>query len=53
MLSLVEAVRKDTAPTYGSRQGRLDQELTLAIRISAMQGGMPVKIPIDPKLQSI
>ncbi len=53
LLSLVNAVRNGTEPTYGPHQGRLDQELILAIRMSAMAGGQPVKLPIDPTLQTI
>ena len=48
LLSLVNAVRNDTKPTYGAFQGRLDQELILALRISSMNEGMPVKLPLDP-----
>lgn len=36
--SLVDAVRDGTEPTYGAAQGRLDQELILAIRASAERG---------------
>ncbi len=53
LLSLVVAVRNGTEPSYGPHQGRLDQALILAIRMSAMNGGQPVKIPIDPKRQDI
>ncbi len=52
LLSLVNAVRHNTAPTYGPRQARLDQELILALRQSAQQGGQPVKIPLDPAAQT-
>jgi len=53
LLSLVNAVRKGTDPTYGPHHGRLDQELILAIRISAMAGGVPVPLPLDPTTQTI
>jgi len=53
LLSLVNAVRYGTAPTYGPRQGRLDQEIILALRMSALEGGRPVKLPIDPSTQTI
>lgn len=43
LMSLVDAVRHDAAPTYGPHQARLDQELILAIRQSAANGGVPVK----------
>jgi predicted dehydrogenase len=52
LLSLVDAVRNGTEPTYGAYQGRLDQELTLALRMSAMNGGQPVKLPLDPQAQT-
>jgi predicted dehydrogenase len=51
LLSLVDAVRKGTEPTYGPLQARLDQELILAIRQSAAAGGAPVKLPLDPAQQ--
>jgi Predicted dehydrogenases and related proteins len=53
LLSLVEAVRNGTEPTYGSHQGRLDQELILALRMSAQAGGQPIKLPLDPNAQTI
>jgi predicted dehydrogenase len=53
ILSLVEAVRENKPPTYGPYQGRLDQELILAIRLSSLQGGQPVKLPLDPAAQEI
>jgi predicted dehydrogenase len=52
ILSLVNAVRNNTPPTYGPHQARLDQELILAIRQSALEGGKPVKLPLDPAAQS-
>jgi hypothetical protein len=51
LLSLVEAVRNRTEPTYGADQGRLDQELILALRMSALQGGQPIKLSLDPRAQ--
>ncbi len=48
ILSLVNAVKNKTAPTYGPYQARLDQELILAIRQSALEGGKPVKLPLHP-----
>jgi predicted dehydrogenase len=53
LLSLVDAVRNGSEPTYGAYQGRLDQELILALRMSSMAGGQPVKLPLDPSLQAI
>ncbi len=46
IMSLVVAVRTNTPPSYGPLQGRLDQELILAIRQSAEAGGQPVTLPL-------
>lgn len=46
LMSLVNAVRTDTAPSYGPLQARLDQELILALRQSAALGGQPVSLPL-------
>lgn len=53
LLSLVNAVRTNTAPTYGPAQARLDQELILAIRQSSLEGGQPVRLPLDPAAQKV
>jgi predicted dehydrogenase len=53
LLSLVNAVRNDNDPSYGPHQGRLDQEIILALQISAQDGGRPVKLPLDPAEQTI
>lgn len=53
LMSLVNAVRGDTAPTYGPHQARLDQELILAIRQSSLEGGRPIQLPLDPATQTI
>jgi predicted dehydrogenase len=53
LLSLVEAIRTNRPPSYGPQQGRLDQELILAIRMSSEQGGTPIQLPIDPAAQSV
>jgi predicted dehydrogenase len=53
ILTLVNAVKNNTPPTYGPYQARLDQELILAIRQSALEGGRPVKLPLDPAAQEI
>ncbi|GAP07227.1 MAG TPA: gfo/Idh/MocA family oxidoreductase [Anaerolinea thermolimosa] len=50
LLSLINAVRNGGEPTYGPFQARLDQEITLAMRLSARQGGRPVPLPLDPDL---
>ncbi len=48
LMSLVDAVRTDSMPTYGAGQARLDQEITLAIQRSARANGSPVALPLDP-----
>lgn len=48
IMSLVNAVRQETEPTYGPHQARLDQEIVLAMRLSAQEGGRPVALPLDP-----
>lgn len=53
LLSLVNAVRTNSEPTYGAAQGRLDQEIILAIRQSSLEGGRPVPLPLDPAQQTI
>ena len=52
ILSLVNAVRTNSAPSYGPLQGRLDQELITAIRQSSAAGGQPVTLPLDPAQQT-
>ena len=52
-MSIVNAVRDNTEPSYGALQGRLDQELILAIRQSSAQGGQPVRLPLDPAQQTL
>ena len=44
--SLVDAIRTDSAPSYGAEQARLDQEIILAIRQSARQENHPVTLPM-------
>jgi len=53
LLSLVDAVRNGTESSYGPYQGRLDQELILALRVSALDGGRPIKLPLDPNAQLV
>ena len=53
ILSLVNAVRGGTEPSYGPFQARLDQEITLAIRQSSLEGGRPINLPLDSALQAI
>jgi predicted dehydrogenase len=53
VMSLVNALREDTEPTYGPYQARLDQEIVLAIRQSSMEGGRPIPLPLDPASQTI
>lgn len=53
LLSLVNALRRGTQPSYGPAQARLDQEITLALRLSSRKGGRPVPLPLDPAEQVI
>ncbi|MHB0858758.1 MAG: Gfo/Idh/MocA family protein [Anaerolineae bacterium] len=50
LLSLVEAVRNGSEPSYGPLQARLDQEITLAMRASSREGGRPMALPLDRDL---
>jgi hypothetical protein len=53
LISLVDAVRDGGEPTYGAQQGRLDQEIILAIRMSSAAGGVPLELPLDPAAQTV
>lgn len=53
LLSLVHALRTGEEPSYGADQARLDQELTVAIRMSSAAGGVPVRLPLDPSMQTL
>jgi predicted dehydrogenase len=53
LMSLVNAVRNGTEPTYGPWQARLDQEIILAIRQSSLESGTPVQLPLHPATQAI
>ena len=47
LMSLIDAVRNDIEPTYGPVQACLDQEIILAMRQSSLEGGHPVRLPLD------
>ena len=51
LMSLVDAVRSGGDPSYGPHQARRDQELALAIRESALDGGAAIRLPLDPAMQ--
>jgi predicted dehydrogenase len=51
VLSLVRAIRENKPPSYGPQQARLDQEIIVAIRQSALAGGTPLTLPLDPAQQ--
>jgi predicted dehydrogenase len=53
LMSLVDAVRNDAAPSYGPLQARLDQEIIVAIRESSKSGGQPIALPMDPASQTV
>lgn len=50
LTSLLAAVRGEGPPSYGAVQAKLDQEVILAIRASAANGGEPVTLPFEPAL---
>ena len=45
LMSLVQAVRSGSEPSYGPLQSRLDQEIVLAFRRSSLEGH-PVELPL-------
>lgn len=47
LMSLVNAVRNNSIPTYSAEQARLDQEIILALQRSAKMNGIPVKLPLE------
>jgi len=49
LMSLVDAIRNHTEPSYGAAQARLDQEIIVAIRQSSRESGQPLTLPIDPE----
>jgi hypothetical protein len=53
LLSLTSAVREGHAPSYGAAQARLDQEIIVALRHSSLDGGRPVRLPLDPASQTV
>ncbi len=46
LMSLVDAVRYNKDPTYGPAQGRIDQEIVLAMQMSSRHNGTPVDLPL-------
>lgn len=46
LLSIANAVRNDTEPTYGAAAGRLDQEMALAASESALMNKQPLSFPL-------
>ena len=46
LLSLAEAIHKDTEPEYGPLQGRLDQEMNLAMVESGLLDRQTVRFPL-------
>ena len=47
LLSLITAIKNNTEPSYGPHQARMDQELILALRLSAESDGKPIPLPLD------
>lgn len=46
LMSLIRAVKEESEPTYGPYQARVDQEVVLAIRKSAEEGGCAIQLPL-------
>ncbi len=46
LMSLIHAVKEGSEPTYGPYQARMDQEIILAIRQSAKEGGRQISLPL-------
>ena len=46
LMSLIKAMKEGSEPSYGPYQARLDQEIVLAIRQSARDGGRPIQLPL-------
>ena len=44
--SLVESIRSGSPPSYGAKQARLDQEIILSIRASALRHNQPITLPL-------
>jgi predicted dehydrogenase len=44
LMSLVNAIRNESEPSYGACQARLDQEITLAIQVSAKEYGKVITL---------
>ena len=46
LMSIANAVRRETEPEYGALQAQKDLELHIAMRESSLRGSEPVKIPL-------
>ena len=46
LMSIAEAVREDEEPEYGPINGKIDQEISLAMARSWSEGGRPVELPL-------
>ena len=44
--SIYRAIVEETEPEYGALNGRTDQEILIAIRESARNGGQPIDLPL-------
>ncbi|NLF00371.1 MAG: Gfo/Idh/MocA family oxidoreductase [Anaerolineales bacterium] len=53
LMSLVNALRSGSEPTYGPHQARRDQEIIVALRQSSLAGGQPIPLPFDPAAQTV
>ncbi len=52
LMSIANAVRNDTEPTYGVQEARLDQEMTLAASESALMNKQPLSFPLRSPSQA-
>ena len=46
IMSIANAYRNDTEPEYGALNGRIDQEVALAMAKSWNSGNVPVELPL-------
>lgn len=52
LISIANAVRNDTEPTYGAAAARLDQEMSLAAAESALMNKQPLAFPLRTPSQA-
>ena len=45
-MSVANAHKNNTEPEYGALNGRIDQEVSLAMALSWSKGNVPVELPL-------